>query len=388
MRPWHDQSPKVVALAEDIGALVDRAAFNPDEWEDVMAAFAAAVPGGKSGIQVVDIFGQSAVPLTSSGWPDGIVEKYAEYYNAINPWMPAMLSAPAMQPLYSERVLPASEFARTEFYTDWLSQAGGADASSGMRFAESDGRLGFISLHYDVRRAESANAVYEPLLKILVPRIRRTLEVSRHAGAGRLGGSFLDAFVEPALLVSRDMRIYGANSAAEALLRDGKILRCGKLNILDVQNAGLRTCIHDAVVRSCAPGIPVGPFSADQAILTPWGAFAASTMPVDPKFLTAGRFGLLVLPPRLALLVLHQDPTPRSPKDTQAVLMKTYKLTAAEARLALALDGTASLKETADRFGITYDTARSQLRAVFRKTGVSRQAELARLIVLENQTSG
>jgi DNA-binding CsgD family transcriptional regulator len=379
-----DYSPKTVALANEIGALIDRAAFDPEAWEDVMTAFAAAVPGGKTGIQVVDVLGEGAVPLTSSGWPDGVVERYAEYYNAINPWMPVMLSAPAMQPIFSERLLPASEFANTEFYTDWLSRAGGADASSGMRFAESDGRLGFISLHYDLRHAESANAVYEPLLRILGPRIRRTLDASRHAGSGRLGGSLLDALVEPALLVAQDMRIYGANDAAEDLLRDGKVVRCGRLNILDVRDPDLRTSIRDAVTAACAPGMTAGPFSAAPAILTPWGTFAACTMPVDPKFLSAGRFGLLVLPLKLALLVLRRCETPRKPANVQGALMKTYGLTAAEARLAAALDGTASLKETAERYGITIDTARSQLRAVFRKTGVSRQAELTRLLLLES----
>jgi len=379
-----DYSRKIVALANDIGALIDRAAFEPEAWEDVMTAFAAAVPGGKTGIQVVDVLGRSAVPLTSSGWPDGVVERYAEYYNAINPWMPVMLSAPAMQPIFSERLLPASEFTKTEFYTDWLSRAGGADASSGMRFAESDGRLGFIALHYDLRRAESANAVYEPLLRILGPRIRRTLDASRHAGPGRLGGSLLDALVEPALLIAQDMRIYGANEAAENLLRDGKVVRCGRLNVLDVRDPDLRLCIRDAVAAACAPGALVGPFSAAPAVPTPWGAFAACTMPVDPKFLSAGRFGLLVLPLKLALLVLRRCETARTPADIQGALMKTYGLTAAEARLASALDGTASLKETAERYGITIDTARSQLRAVFRKTGVSRQAELTRLLLLES----
>ncbi len=378
-----DYSPKIVALADEIGARIDRAAFDPEAWEDVMTAFAAAVPGGKTGIQVVDVLGQSAVPLTASGWPDGVVERYAEYYNAINPWMPVMLSAPAMQPIFSERLLPASEFAKTEFYTDWLSRAGGADASSGMRFAESGGRLGFISLHYDLRRAESANAVYEPLLRVLGPRIRRTLDASRHAGSGRLGGSLLDALVEPALLIAPDMRIYGANDAAEDLLRDGKVVRCGRLNVLDVRDPDLRTRIRDAVTAACAPGTLVGPFSMAPAVATPWGTFAACTMPVDPKFLSAGRFGLLVLPLKLALLVLRRCEAPRKPADVQGALMKTYGLTAAEARLAAALDGTASLKEAAERYGITIDTARSQLRAVFRKTGVSRQAELTRLLLLE-----
>lgn len=383
MRRLSEHGPRVIALAQEIGSLIDRAAFDPDAWTAVMAAFAAAVPGGKAGFQFVDVLGESAVPLTASGWPDGIVAAYAEHFNTINPWMPVMLAAPAMQPIFSERMLPAAKFAHTEFYTDWLSRAGGAEGSTGMRIAERDGRLGFISLHYEVRHADSANGTYEPLLKMLGPRIRRTLDVSRAAGTKRLSGPLLDALVEPALLLTRDLRIYGANAAAEALLRDGKMLRCGARDRLEVRHLDLLARIRDAVASACALSIPASPFSTAPAVTTPWGAFASCTMPVDPKFLTAGRLSPLVLPARLALLVLRRCETPRSPADVQEALLRTYRLTAAEARLASALDGTASLTEIADRYGISYATVRTQLRAIFRKTNTSRQSELVRLVLLE-----
>jgi DNA-binding CsgD family transcriptional regulator len=377
--------PHVRTLTEDIGSLIDRAAFDPTAWDDVIAAFARAMPGGKAGFQVVDIHGESAVPLTASGWPDGIVEAYAQYYNSINPWMPVMLTAPSMQPIFSERMLPASQFAHTEFYTDWLARAGGAEGSTGMRIAESDGRLGFISLHYDVRRAESANAVYEPLLGSLASRIRRAMDVSRRVRIGQLGGPLLDALVEPAFLVRHDLRIYGTNAAAEALLRDGAVLRCGARDMLEARDADLFARIRTAVVSACDPSAPAAPLATGAAVATAWGAFAACTMPVDPKFLSAGGMGLLVLPARLALLILRRCAPARDPAELRQALMRTYGLTAAEARLASALDGTASLKDVAEQFGIARETARSHLRSIFRKTGTARQAELTRLIVLEGR---
>lgn len=377
--------PHVRALTEDIGSLIDRAAFDPAAWDDVIAAFARAVPGGKSGFQVVDILGESAVPLTAWGWPDGIVEAYAQYYNSINPWMPAMLAAPSMQPIFSERLLPASQFAHTEFYTDWLSRAGGAEGSTGMRIAERDGRLGFISLHYDVRRADSANAVYEPLLRNLGPRIRRALDVGRRVRTARLGGPLLDALVEPAFLVRQDLRIYGTNAAAEALLRDGAVLRCGARDMLEARDADLSARIREAVTSVCDPAAPAAPPATSAAVATAWGAFAACTMPVDPKFLSAGGMGLLVLPSRLALLILRRCAPSRDPAELRQALIRTYGLTGAEARLASALDGTANLKDVAEQFGIARETARSHLRSIFRKTNTARQAELTRLILLEGR---
>jgi DNA-binding CsgD family transcriptional regulator len=63
-----------------------------------------------------------------------------------------------------------------------------------------------------------------------------------------------------------------------------------------------------------------------------------------------------------------------------AEIQKALELTPAEARLAAALaDGTA-LKEAAAALGVTYTTARTQLRNIFSKTGVHRQGELVRLL--------
>ncbi len=57
-----------------------------------------------------------------------------------------------------------------------------------------------------------------------------------------------------------------------------------------------------------------------------------------------------------------------------------YRLTPAEARLAQALSGGEALAEAASRFAITAATARSQLKAIFAKTGATRQADLVRLV--------
>jgi DNA-binding CsgD family transcriptional regulator len=380
--------PRITALIEEIGGLIDRAAFDADAWEDVMVAFAAAVPGGKTGFQVVDVSGERAIPLLASGWPDGVVAAYAEYFNTINPWMPVMLAAQPMRPIFSERALPASQFAHTEFYTDWLSRAGGADASTGMRFSELDGRLGFISLHYEHRRADAANAVYEPLLDSLGSRMRRALDAGRGLKTRHLNGPLLDALVEPALLLGRDLRIHGANAAADALLRDGAVLRCGARDHLDVRDPDLLRCIAGVVAKACDPEHPVGPSVEASGVATAAGSFLPCVMPVDPAFLRAGRMGPLVLPSRLALLVLRRCAPARSPADLRDALRTAYGLTPAEARLAAALDGSASLKDVADRFGITSMTARTQLRAIFRKTNTARQAELVRLILKEAGPAG
>jgi DNA-binding NarL/FixJ family response regulator len=60
---------------------------------------------------------------------------------------------------------------------------------------------------------------------------------------------------------------------------------------------------------------------------------------------------------------------------------KLYGLTPAEARLAAALAGGSTVEEAAGALGVTPGSARTYLKTVFSKLGVSRQAELVRLVL-------
>ncbi|HEY1560994.1 MAG TPA: hypothetical protein VGF71_08905 [Caulobacteraceae bacterium] len=61
-------------------------------------------------------------------------------------------------------------------------------------------------------------------------------------------------------------------------------------------------------------------------------------------------------------------------------LMSLFGLTAAEARVAAAVGGGESPRKAAERLGVSFNTVRAQLARVFEKTGVGRQADLARLL--------
>jgi DNA-binding CsgD family transcriptional regulator len=58
-----------------------------------------------------------------------------------------------------------------------------------------------------------------------------------------------------------------------------------------------------------------------------------------------------------------------------------FSLTPAEARLALHLVAGETLRSAAVKLSITYETARSQLKRIFNKTGTCRQAELVIVIL-------
>ncbi|MDQ3776088.1 MAG: helix-turn-helix transcriptional regulator [Pseudomonadota bacterium] len=73
------------------------------------------------------------------------------------------------------------------------------------------------------------------------------------------------------------------------------------------------------------------------------------------------------------------DPA-EAPRDLTETLRRLYGLTAAESRLVAALARGDTPKAAAQRFHVTDNTIRTQLKSVLAKTGVRRQVELVLLV--------
>jgi DNA-binding CsgD family transcriptional regulator len=80
---------------------------------------------------------------------------------------------------------------------------------------------------------------------------------------------------------------------------------------------------------------------------------------------------------RALLVVLDPDARPTPPEETLRV---AFGLTSAEGRLASRLGTGESLDAAADCLGISKETARCHLKAIFDKTGAHRQSELVALL--------
>ncbi|MEJ2123293.1 MAG: helix-turn-helix transcriptional regulator, partial [Alphaproteobacteria bacterium] len=65
----------------------------------------------------------------------------------------------------------------------------------------------------------------------------------------------------------------------------------------------------------------------------------------------------------------------------ELILQRSFNLTQAETRLALAMAQGRTVSDYADTQNVTIGTARVQLKSVMRKTGTHRQAELVSFLV-------
>jgi DNA-binding CsgD family transcriptional regulator len=254
------------------------------------------------------------------------------------------------------------EIAQLPYYQDLL-------ASRGLRwFAgigfEVKGRLWCLSLQRTV-----AQGLYEPdeqqRLAALSPLLRRAALLTAVVEKARLAGmtQAFDVIERAALLLDAEGRALCWNDAFTALLGPGLKLAGGRLVAEDpeafrhlealTRPSGRPPLASVIVKRRAAPPVLirivplVGPSR---------GLFAGGT-----TLLLASIAGTAPVPP-------------------SAVLQAAYQLTPAEARLAQAVSGGASVTEAASRFSITAATARSQLKAIFAKTGATRQSDLVRLV--------
>jgi DNA-binding CsgD family transcriptional regulator len=85
------------------------------------------------------------------------------------------------------------------------------------------------------------------------------------------------------------------------------------------------------------------------------------------------------LPARARVLVLVVNPSRDAPPDPLLV-REMLGLTLGEARIAALVGSGLSPRKAAERLGLAVETARSVLKRVFEKTGVSRQSELVALM--------
>lgn len=360
---------------------VQAAALQPSQWQEVADRLPRCVPGTKVVMQVWDGL-SPPLPLISSGWSAATIQAYSAYYCEINPWRSAWLEMPHMRACWADDYLPNAELKKTECYADLLRPEGEVDGATGIKLVQEDGRLAMLAVHYDRGKGEEMHAVLGPLVQGLATSMRQALDVNRAVYRSTpslgLGLDLLHALLDPAFIVDRHCRVLAANAKAEELFSD-RDLYVGMRDLLRFTDAKTDRAFAEKIRLLCSAG-PDAPSSIEDLSLTlPRGAFFMTILPVAQNLRSMALSGVLpmFLPDVVALVVLR----PRSETTPADGLQTRYGLTRSEARLAAALPNGGTLLEVARRLGISYETARTQLRAVFVKTGVNRQSELVALVL-------
>ena len=365
-------------LIGHVGEAIDRAAIDPTQWPYVLEAICGSLPGTKATIYVADARDQSSMGVIQHGFDAGLLAGYEQHYAKLNPWVPFLIKSPALRAIVSDEQLPASSFRESEFYWDWLARVGDMDSTVGMKLVHEPDRIGVIAIHHGPSMAERYNPQVARVLQSSASRLRRAVDAAQVASRREAPGPApmpLGAFTLPAFLLDGRGRVLDLNGPASQLIST-PMLSLGLDNVLRLGNAALSERVVTAAGQIASSR---GPWSdgLDLPLTSPDGRrFTLSLLGVRPPAI-AGVPAFFAMP-RLSLLLLR--PGVGGDAAGHASLDPRFGLTPAERRLAVQLACGLSLRQSADHLGITYQTARTQLKAVFAKTGTSRQAELVALL--------
>lgn len=201
-------------------------------------------------------------------------------------------------------------------------------------------------------------------------RLSSAARLAREMQRQRLGGLFdgLDFMQVPALLVDQAGRVVCLNARAEALVGPGLDVRHGRVVVgCPRAQAALDRALSR---RPDRPGhhLVFEPIALDRPGQPPLVLRVIRLAAVDSHPFGPGHTLIMVDDLAAGLIPPHR------------VVRQVWGLTEAEAGVALSIAAGCDIDETARRLGISRETVRSQLKAVFAKTGTGRQSELVALL--------
>ncbi len=352
-------------FAADLVPRIYQAGLSETSWQEALDGVARQL--GATGVLAYDVpaRGQAQV-LANRGFGDEALASYFDHYAGCNVWATSEAMVPGAI-LLSSQLFPDSRLKATEYWSGWLRHVdvfyvvGGivhADAASQVRvsFTRPESRPRFEPAE------QQALASLLPHLHAAFGGHKRLQQASRLVGPVL---HTLDRMAQGVLILRPDATVVHLNECARALLETQTELRL-EGDVLTFRTPQLRERF-EAYAR---------PATAREALS-------------DLCFLLPGKPGLprlqaavVALPDPLAgsrhlALFVKEQRTPAAPA---SALRQLYGLSPAEAQLATTLARGDTLADHAQQRGISIHTARSQLKSLSLKLGVSRQAEIVHLV--------
>jgi DNA-binding CsgD family transcriptional regulator len=357
-----------------LGSLYDAAA-DPTLWNPFLEELARSTRATSAALVMHDF--DHALCTVSSSWelnPESN-RLYQEHYHALDVWAQRASAKPSGYVCNSESLCPLPELKSEEIYNDVFVPFG---IEHGMfALLESNkARFASVSLYRDESRAQFTSSDMD-ILQFLTPHLQRAFKLRLHFSELRSRSSGLETALDMlptgVVFLSAEGEIVLMNRSAAALVaeRDGLVASRGGLRAeRDAEASWLEKTIRQAASKSNGNGLSAG------------GTVLVSRRERPPLQILVSPILKSVVQtsqPIAAVAFVH-DPLRRQ-RPAQEVLRALYGLTPAECRVALLLADGHAPRKIADMVGVTDNTVRSQIKSIFAKTGVKRQAELIRLLL-------
>ncbi len=347
------------------------AALAPDLWPAALQSVMDEAGAVGAGYSLFNKRTERVEWLSQSGPLVGREADYFSHYHALDHYRPILEVLPAGRWLWISECLPETVLRRDEWYNDYLLRAG-IDEAVGVRLFESASHVVVFGVSHGNDRAPftaAGTAALQELLEPLAKAARLHTELGSLGWEPAIALRALDQLAAAVIVADSDGRVIQANRAAERVLRrgDGLTIRNGKLGALHVFDGERLEAVIAAAAAEQKTGAAIGRMRIRRHDGHP--PYILTVAPASTDVAAYGR--------PLTMIVLA-DPDENSP--SQRDLAEFFGLSRAESRLAVALLGGKRLGEVSRDFGVQITTLRTQLSSILKKTEVTRQVDLIRLL--------
>ena len=363
---------------EDLVELIYAAAVDPGLWPAAMSALADQVGGSIPIITRLDTAEASSEIIRARSDPH-YLNQYLAHFQDKNAFAPATRPN-AFSRGFTAKVmtesdcLPWEDYQDTEFFNDWM-RPQGVNASLFIRLELTETRNSTMSIGRSVRagRFEQRDIDFATRMQ---PHLSRAYTlVRRLAGAVAHGSNLahaLDSAAHALLVVDAEGAVRMMNRPAEQLLKAGRGLAVigGRLVAQHPEPAKRLQILLGQATAGDEPRV-----GGDMSLAMPGHRFPLAVR-VSP--VTVERLPIFGEPRTALVCVTDLETGVRSPEQELCAL---FGLTPAEARVATAIFDGMSMREAAETLQVAHNTVRVQLAKVYEKTGVTRQAELVKMMM-------
>lgn len=353
----------LIERADRAGELLEAAALDGNSMRHAFPSVARTL--GFEMFQLFHFTRPDAPDLVVAPGLEDLREDYAKGWHEIDTWSHGVMPLAKPGVLLTTGVIPKAVRDRDAFFQEFCPKWGTGQFAS--RAFDMDGeKWAFTFMRkakYDISAAEHA------MLKRFMPFADRAALLARRTRDARARGlaDGLELGGRPAIVLNHSGQVMFSTTSVAALLGQGFTIHRGYLR-------GLERRSDHAFMQL-----------AEQARL--------SNPAMLGNFLIRrqdGRRGIVAMPtslrdrdldalPGARLIVMLVDLDAESSTSGRE-LQAMFSLTPAEADIALLLGKGLSTLEISDVRGVTRDTVRSQIKALFRKMEASRQSDIVRLI--------
>ncbi len=359
---------------------VYEATLRPEAWSEVVAGISEIFEGSPVLLEVRPSGEKSPLPRYSAGLREESLACYSEHVQKDLPWSAGVLRRLASRFMDLADVFDHIQLEQTDLYRRWMEPQGLACVwpLGHVLTDEEDEPVALLSVFRTLGQGPFTLEEREEAEQY-VPHLRRAVSVYRALDAARRVdlalAEVMDRLPTGMLLLNSRRQVVVQNAAAERIVgeADGFHLDGNRPGVEDArENAALQALIADAVEARPDQALAAHGF---QSVSRPSGKRPLSLM-VAP--LRVGSIDSASGDVALALFV--SDPEQGRISGFK-MLEELYSLTQSEADLLRLLSMGMSLEEAAASRGVSMNTARSHVKNMFAKTGVSRQGELVRIML-------